>query len=64
LQSLEKLKAPSTDSYRDAALAATLTLEKDGQNISTPTFDHGNPPKEIEALVNKLLAVRKNAEKQ
>lgn len=64
VETLSKLKAPSTDSYRDAALAANLTLKKDRQQISSPSFDHGNPPKEIEALVNKVLSVREKAQKQ
>lgn len=30
----------------------------------TPTFDHGHPPKEIEALVNKILTIREKLTKQ
>ena len=61
---INNLKAPSTKSYSDAAMAATLKLTMDGKEISTPSFDHGNPPDEIEALVNKLLSLKQNAEKQ
>jgi len=64
IESLPELKAPSVESHRDAALAATLTLKQDGREISTPRFDHGNPPKEIKALVNKVLSIRQSIEKQ
>jgi hypothetical protein len=56
---LTDLKAPSTKSHYDGALAATLKLTIDGKDISSPSFDHGNPPKEISELVNKLLSMAK-----
>jgi heat shock protein HslJ len=64
LTKINNLKAPSTKSYSDAAMAATLKLTIDGKEITTPSFDHGNPPEAILALVNKVLSIKENALKQ
>ena len=57
LDGLEALKAPSNKNHADAALAANLTVVKDGKTYNTTTFDHGNPPAEIGPLVNKILTM-------
>ncbi len=57
LENLSKLEAPSKAHQYDGALAASLTITKDGKSYQTPTFDHGKPPKEIEPLVVYILAL-------
>ena len=64
LDSLSNLEAPSKSSHHDAAAAATLQIELNGKTYKTPIFDHGNPPKSIENIVNKVLSMKKKAEKQ
>jgi len=57
LEGLQNLKAPSTKSHADAALAANLKVIKDGKTYSTPTFDHGNPPAEISGVVSRIVLI-------
>lgn len=63
-QNLDKLKAPTDKRLYDGAAHATLSVIKGDVEMMTPSFDHGNPPKEIEALVNKVLSIKENATKQ
>lgn len=51
---LENLEVPSKKHQYDGALAATLMV-KSGDTITTPTFDHGNPPAEIKVLVDEIV---------
>lgn len=60
---LKDLKVPSTKSHYDGALGATLKLIVEGKEMSSPTFDHGNPPSEVVQLVNKLLSMGKMEQK-
>ena len=55
-KNLMNLKPPSTKSYSDAGLAANLKISIADKMYATQDFDHGNPPKEIAPLVNKLLS--------
>lgn len=64
LEILEELEPPSTKHQFDGAPHTTLTVKIGGVEYMTPTFDHGNPPKEIETLVNKVLSLKENAVKQ
>lgn len=61
---LEDLKAPSTTFQYDAAAMATLKVTKLKESHLTPTFDHGNPPKPIVEIVNKMLSIKSEMEKQ
>ncbi|WP_347923624.1 hypothetical protein [Pontimicrobium sp. SW4] len=64
IQELPKLVAPTSMRQYDGAAHATLII-KDGDNkIRSNTFDHGHPPEEIKALVEKLLSFKKIAIKQ
>ena len=54
---LKDLKVPSTKSHYDGALGATLKLTVEGREMTSPTFDHGNPPTEVKRLINKLLSI-------
>jgi len=54
LGNLNNLKAPSEDRYRDMALAAELKITTSENNFTSSQFDHGNPPKELKPLLDKL----------
>ena len=62
--SLENLKPPTTTFQYDAAAIATLTIKKADQSYMTPAFDHGKPPKPIAEIVNKMLSIKSEMEKQ
>jgi len=64
LEAINKLKAPSNERATDAALSANLAIQIGDVYYMVPEFDHGNPPKEILALVNKVLSIRENAIKK
>lgn len=54
---IDKIKAPSTQHHSDAAMAANLRVIHKDKTYEVKNFDHGNPPKEVEAIVVKLLAI-------
>lgn len=62
-KSVVNLKRPSSKSLYDGALSASVKLNVDGKEITTQPFDHGNPPKKIAPLVNKLLSLMENNKK-
>ena len=64
LETLDQLAAPTDKRLFDGAPIATLTIIKDKQEKTSQSFDHGHPPAEIEALVNKVLSIKENATKQ
>ena len=55
LKKLTNIKAPSSKRYFDGAPHAILSIKIAGEEINTPFFDHGFPPKEIAALINHIL---------
>ncbi len=63
-EEFQKLKAPTDKRLYDGAAHATLSIIRGDVEWMTPSFDHGAPPKEIEALVNKVLSVKENVSKQ
>ena len=64
METFQKLKAPTDKRFTDAAAQATLVIQLGDAEYMTPAFDHGNPPKEIEALVNKVLSLKENTVKK
>lgn len=64
LNDITQLEAPTDKRLFDGAPIATLTILKDKEKFTTPSFDHGHPPNEIKALVNKVLSIKENATKQ
>ena len=58
LSALAKLIPPSTGFKNDTASGATLIVTKNGKLVRVPTFDHGNPPEELKALIHKIMALR------
>ena len=57
LINLKNFTPPSTKSYADAALQATLSISNNGETYKTQTFDHGNPPKELKPLIDFLFKI-------
>ncbi|EDP72702.1 hypothetical protein FBALC1_16412 [Flavobacteriales bacterium ALC-1] len=64
LETFQKLKPPSNKRSTDAVPIGNLALQIGDVYYMAPEFDHGNPPKEIEALVNKVLSIKENTIKQ
>ncbi|WP_299121616.1 META domain-containing protein [uncultured Winogradskyella sp.] len=64
IDTFRELEAPSNNRTTDAAAEATLTVKMGDVLHITPAFDHGNPPEEIKALVNKVLSIKENTVKQ
>ena len=62
ITNIPKLEAPSKAHQYDGAAIANLILTIDGKTFETVSFDHGNPPKEIEALVKEILSIAQNIE--
>lgn len=63
-ETFQKLEAPTGKRLYDGAAHATLAIRQGDVEIITPTFDHGHPPQEIEALVNKVLSIKESVVKQ
>lgn len=57
LDQLSKLKAPSNKHTFDGAPHATLRIVYEEKEYASTTFDHGNPPAEIAAFVEKIVAL-------
>jgi hypothetical protein len=55
LESIPTLKAPTEKRFYDGAAIANLKVVQNQKTYETQGFDNGNPPKEIEKLVNLLL---------
>ena len=64
IENLDRLVAPTDKRLHDGAPHATLSVIKGDVKMTTASFDHGAPPKEIEDLVNKVLSIKENVIKQ
>ena len=54
---LEKIKGITSETSKrasDRVYHARFKVENKGKKYETNEFDHGNPPKEIEKLINKI----------
>jgi len=61
LNELHKIKVTSNEKSRDAALTAYIEISlKNEKTLTSSHFDHGNPPEELEAIVNILLSQSEN----
>jgi hypothetical protein len=56
LDQLAKFKDPTQKRFYDGAAIANLKITVDGIEYKTVDFDHGNPPVEIEKLVNRVVS--------
>ncbi len=57
LEAFPTLKDPTQKRFYDGAAIADLKIRYQDKNYETKTFDHRNPPVEIENLVNKIVAL-------
>lgn len=62
VENISNLKAPSDRRLFDGALIAKLIIYYDDEKYESASFDHGNPPKEIETLVKEILSISENIE--
>ncbi len=62
LKHLPHIIAPSKDFLFDGAPIARLSITTPEKTYQSATFDHGNPPKEITALMKALLSLAQNVE--
>ena len=60
LETLPYLKAPTQKRFYDGAPHATLSITVGEKTYETESFDHGYPPKAIEALCEKILSFDKD----
>ncbi len=64
IENISKLEAPSQKRLYDGAAIANLIITYNGTEYESASFDHGNPPKELEPIVKEILSVSENIEKQ
>jgi len=57
LNKINDLKAPTNKRLYDGAMIASVTVKLKDTTYHRSSFDHGNPPVEIEALVNKIISL-------
>lgn len=57
LSEMENFIPPSKDRYVDAALQATISITVSETTYNSQTFDHGNPPKELKKIIDKLFDI-------
>lgn len=62
VDNISNLKAPSEKRFFDGAAIANLKITYNGKIYESQSFDHGNPPKEISALVKEILSISENIE--
>ena len=60
VENIPNLKAPSEDRIFDGAAIANLKITYNGHVYESQSFDHGNPPKEIAALIKEILSISEN----
>ncbi len=63
VSNLPNLEAPTAKREYDGAAIATLIIKQNREETTSNSFDHGHPPKAIEALVNKVLSMGKGGKK-
>ena len=59
LEDLPNLKAPTEKRFYDGAAIGDLKVVYKGQTYESSAFDHGTPPSEIAAFVNKMVSLAK-----
>jgi len=59
---LETLEAPSDKRLYDGALHASFQLSYKGKIYKTMSFDHDQPPKEIELLIRHIVSLAETVE--
>ncbi|MGJ8591621.1 MAG: hypothetical protein ACSHXF_03690 [Aquaticitalea sp.] len=64
VNAMPDLEAPTSKRHYDGAAFASLGVAQNKTEIQSNSFDHGNPPKAIEAVVNKVLSMKKSFDKK
>ncbi|OSY88743.1 hypothetical protein WH52_03450 [Tenacibaculum holothuriorum] len=59
LVTMKDLQAPSNKRNTDGALHAEIQVKKNNDVYTSCTFDDGNPPKELKALVDEIFKLSK-----
>ncbi|PWA05699.1 hypothetical protein DB895_06115 [Flavobacterium psychrotolerans] len=59
LEEIPNLKAPTEKRFYDGAAIANLKINYKEKSYESASFDHGNPPVEIEKLVTKINSLIK-----
>ncbi|WP_298224225.1 hypothetical protein [Flavobacterium sp.] len=54
LEGIPTFKGPTEKRFYDGAAIANLKITYQGKTYSSQSFDHNNPPVELEKLVNKI----------
>lgn len=62
LDSIPFLEAPTDNRYNDQVRIAEVEIKKGEKLYVSNAFDEGNPPKELKALVDKLLLLSQTVE--
>ena len=62
LKNILTFKAPTEARLYDGAASAQLKIMKENDSFESHSFDHGKPPKELEALVKEILSLSQNIE--
>ena len=62
LKNISELKAPTKTRFYDGAATAQLKIILNDTTFETQSFDHGTPPKAIEAFVKDILSLCENIE--
>lgn len=62
IENISNIEAPSQSFQFDGAPLARLKITSNGKTYESTPFDHGNPPKEIKALVKEILSSTENIE--
>lgn len=57
VENISKLEAPSQKRFADGAAIGKLRIIYKDTTYQSSEFDHGNPPKEIELLCNKIIEI-------
>ena len=60
LKKLSSYKAPTQKRFYDGAAIANLRIIYEGKTYESDSFDHGTPPVEIAAFVNKIVSFSKD----
>lgn len=62
IENIPNLIAPSEKRFFDGAAIGNFKIIYNGNIYESPSFDHGNPPKEIAELVKEMLSISENIE--
>ena len=62
LSKISNLEAPSAKSHTDRAAVGSLQIVVGGEVYESATFDDGNPPDELQPLLDKMVALAETVE--